>query len=216
MSSKDSLPPILPIPSKNVKYITNKRFGRWLVIGFVGVTKKNSAQWICLCDCGNYGVVTTGHISSGHSKSCGCLSRTHGMRHTAEYKAWVSMMSRCKDKKSPRYFDWGGRGISVCARWEKFENFFSDMGVKPSKNHSLDRIDNEKNYSPENCRWATPKEQSNNRRDNVSVTWQGETHTVAEWARLLKVEYVTLQKRLSGGWTVEKAFTTPARKYVKK
>jgi hypothetical protein len=128
--------------------------------------------WNTVCSCGNKGVKSGAHLRSGHTKSCGHLRRdvaltvhtTHGMRSTSTYKTWASMLQRCLNKNDARYDDWGGRGISVCKRWVKsFEAFLSDMGIKPI-GKSLDRKNNDGNYSPSNCKWSTPKEQSQNRR----------------------------------------------------
>jgi hypothetical protein len=149
-------------------------FGRLTVLNFSHVAKKRS-YWRCVCGCvaGTVRIVRTDHLKSGNTKSCGCLQRemtggihrTHGRYETPEYHAWESMKQRCYNKRHASYSDYGGRGITMCDRWlESFENFFSDMGKKPSAHHSIDRRDNDGNYDPSNCRWATDSEQRRNKR----------------------------------------------------
>lgn len=162
--------------------ITGHKYNRLLALEDVGKDVRNGRVWKCRCDCGNYVNVSSNHLRRGHSKSCGCISResavqrftTHG--HTkkgqsTEYKAWSNMISRCTNSNTTYYDNYGGRGISVCDRWLSFENFLSDMGLKPSPKHSIDRIDVNGNYEPSNCRWATMNQQARNtrlRKDNTT------------------------------------------------
>ena len=129
------------------------------------------------------------------------------MRHTPEYRSWVGLRNRCMNPKNKQYPEYGGRGITVCERWQKFEHFYADMGPKPSPQHSVDRIDNDKGYDPANCRWATQTQQGNNKRSNVLLTFGGVTMTLTEWARHIGVKETTLRRRLDKGWPLERALT---------
>ena len=156
--------------------LTAQKFGRLLVIRKGGTYTSPcktavSRKWICRCDCGNITEVITAHLREGRTKSCGCLQRerisqsetTHGMSGTKVYWVWSQMRDRCSNSNSQDYRYYGGRGISVCPRWSKFENFIADMGVPPP-GLTLDRINNDGNYEPDNCRWATRTVQTANRR----------------------------------------------------
>jgi hypothetical protein len=139
---------------------------------------------------------------------------THGQARrgalSSEYQVWRDMKKRCETPSSTFYRHYGGRGISVCDRWQKFENFFDDMGARPSPAHSIDRIEVNGNYEPGNCRWATDIEQGNNRRITQMVEYQGRTQSIAMWARELGVKYYSLRNRIINlGWPIDKAMTTP-------
>lgn len=132
-------------------------------------------------------------------------SYKHGLNGTPEQKVWNNMKSRCLNPNHPRYKDWGGRGITISDDWLKLENFYRDMGKRPSKHHTLERIDNNKGYSKENCYWATTKDQALNRRSNKHLTANGYTFTLLEWSEKLSINKVTLASRLRRGWSVEEA-----------
>lgn len=174
----------------------------------------------CICDCGKNVTILFQSLKSGHTKSCGCLqkelagtqSSTHGLRGTKEYQCWSHIKDRCLNLNNKRYSSYAGRGITMCERWiHSFENFLADMGFAPTPQHSIDRIDNMGNYEPGNCRWATDKEQGNNRRTSLIIEYNGSKKTLAQWCRELGLKYPAMQSRLSKGWPVNKAFETPTK-----
>jgi len=157
----------LPINIKRVIDLTNKKFGRWTVIKMVGRNKQGKIMWLCQCSCGTNREVVGGDLKNGKSTSCGCLRiesiTTHSLYGTPTYKTWADMTQRCNNVNHYNYSDYGGRGIKVCKRWLKFENFFADMGIKP-EGLTIERIDNNKGYYKENCCWASMLDQSKNKR----------------------------------------------------
>ncbi|MET1083288.1 MAG: hypothetical protein ABWY12_09620, partial [Burkholderiales bacterium] len=155
---------------------------------------------------------------SGTTKSCGCWrkeqgkkNRTHGGSKTVEYRIWFALKRRCLNARDPAYAYYGGRGITVCEAWiNSFAQFLADMGPRPSAKHSIDREDNNGPYSPANCRWATPAEQSRNRRTTRLISFRGETRCVSEWSHALGMKRITLQARIGNPkWTLEEALTVP-------
>lgn len=157
--------------------LVGQRFGRLVVIEQVGRNKWGSTTWLCRCDCGTHTVVSSGTLRCGNAKSCGGhksedmtrRNTTHGQRHSRAYVAWCNMRRRCTDSRAHRFDRYGGRGITYCERWQSFQNFLDDMGQPPT-GHSLDRIDVDGNYCPENCRWADAVTQSRNRSNIRRVT----------------------------------------------
>lgn len=136
----------------------------------------------------------------------------HGLSYTPEYRAWQQMRLRCLDPQHRAYPRYGGRGITICDRWKDSpENFVADMGPRPSPRHEIDRVDNDRGYEPDNCRWATRKTNSRNRRSNRMLTHRGETLALAEWCERLNIPRDTVRKRLESGWTVASALETPVR-----
>lgn len=195
--------------------LAGKRFGRLDVLSRAGSDKSGNAKWECRCDCGATRVVYSQSLRSGATLSCGCLNKEinsasakHGMAGTREYKAWAGMVQRCTNPKNAKWPRYGGRGITVCERWLSFENFRADMGARP-EGMTIDRKNNGGNYEPGNCRWATQKQQGNNRGNNRHVVVGGRTMTVSEAARSAGLNLSTLRGRLRSGWPIERATAQP-------
>ncbi len=191
------------------------QFGRWTVIRKHEIRGKyGEVFWLCRCKCGTEKLVKAAVLRNGESQSCGCFHRErvtkHGMFGSREWKTWNSLLQRCENPNSPDYPRYGGRGISICAAWHEFEHFYIDMGDRPAGT-SLDRINVDEGYCPENCRWASATVQQRNRRDAIMVEWRGKTKNIHDWAEQLGLVMSTLKNRLGAGWSVEEAFTTPAR-----
>lgn len=202
--------------------LSGRVFGRWTVLSRVGRLKP--PRWLCRCSCGAEKEVGGMTLKCGDSRSCGCYRRDrarvastkHGCnprgRPTREYRAWCAMLGRTCNPGHRSFKDYGGRGILVCSRWrESFEDFFRDMGECPP-GMSLERRDNDAGYHPENCFWATPKEQMRNRRNNRTLTLDGVTLTVAGWSERVGISQNAICLRLDRlGWSVEDALTKPVR-----
>ena len=212
-----------PIPNRT-NNLTGKSFHRWLVIDF-SHSKRKHTYWICRCECGTIKPVRADQLQNGESKSCGCWHKekaseqgrtttTHGMAGSLIYAVWNGMVRRCTKLDDWSYSRYGQRGIRVCDRWRNsFTAFYEDMGPRPTNKHSLDRIDNNGDYTPDNCRWATRIEQASNTRKNFYLTCSGETHTLAEWSRITGISVAALWVRLRKfNWPVDKALTQPLRK----
>lgn len=190
--------------------LIGQRFARLLVVARSADSLDGRARWCCRCDCGNEIVTLAQSLLNCRTRSCGCLnlevatqrSTTHGRSTSRAYRVWAEMLQRCTNPKRPHYERYGGRGISVCARWMKFENFFADMGERP-RGLTLERIDNDGNYEPDNCRWATRLEQGQNTRTNRRVVLNGETLSLSELSRRVGIRYTTLRGRLNRGLSIE-------------
>lgn len=195
--------------------LTGQTFGRLTVISYFGKEKNGHHKWKCVCECGLEKNIQSHKLINGETKSCGCLRKEIITKHNRwgepEYRAWSKMLDRCNNNKSKEYKDYGGRGINVCDKWLKFNGFFEDMGEKPNGT-SIDRINNNGNYCKENCRWATNKEQQNNKRNNINITYKNRTQTLAQWSRESGIGRSTLINRIRKmGWSIEKAFSEPIR-----
>lgn len=198
--------------------LTGQRFGRLIVIRYVG-TIKTHRSWECLCDCGKVCILPGARLRTGNTRSCGCLrieelvnrSTQHGLCHSSEHATWSHMLSRCNNPNNKDYAHYGGRGITVCERWHSFENFHADMGPRPTPKHTLDRIDNELGYFPDNCRWATRLVQGGNTRKVLRITFHGQTHTIREWSEITGISCGNLRSRLQHKWSIERTLTTPVK-----
>ena len=212
----------MPRPLNN---LTGKTFGRLTVIRRHG-TESHPVKWECECECGTKKVVAYKHLAYGGTVSCGCYqaefnkrAKTHGQssheKPTPTYTTWAAMKQRCDNPKAVGYHNYGRRGIQVCERWlNSFENFFEDMGERPKspKGLTLDRIDNDGNYEPGNCKWSTKKQQSSNQRTNVIISYKGENKILADWARQYGISRGALWLRIfKMKWPIHRALTKPVR-----
>lgn len=175
-------------------------------------SRGNLSKVDCLCECGNTATLAPAALVSGKTQSCGCLKlKRDGDSASAEFGIWYRMIARCYDQDSKDYPDYGGRGIAVCDRWrESYPNFLFDMGRRPSKELSIDRIEVNGNYEKSNCRWATDEQQANNRRTSHYVEFNGDKRTIAEWAFALGFKYACLMARIQNGWSVQDTLTIPS------
>lgn len=209
-----------------------ERFGRLVVVR--ESHRDNGVHWLCACDCGATRTARAGHLKAG-LKSCGCaqrdagrvqavrnkeggINRTHGLSHGPLHHAYDNMLKRCYRPGARRYERYGGRGIGVCQEWrgDRLAFYAWAQAHGWAEGLSLDRIDVDGDYSPDNCRWATAIEQANNTSRNRHITWAGETRTVAEWERVLDVPRAALAKRLFRGWSVERSMTQRFRRPMKR
>lgn len=201
-----------------------QRYGRLRPSAFAFMRETEGGQrknyWLCKCDCGEEIIVSVASLQSGDTRSCGCLRREavaakntkHGQSRSAEHRAWCEMKRRCLNPRSKSFHNYGGRGISICPRWiESFENFLADLGPRPTSQHSIDRINVNGNYEPDNCRWATSAEQYSDLRKSVHVEVNGIRKTVAEWARLTGINPYTIYDRIDAGWDPVRAVSEKPR-----
>jgi hypothetical protein len=196
--------------------LAGEKFGRLRAISQIGVEKRTGrVLWLCVCDCGKETQSSGPALKAGQKKSCGCLARensiTHGAtRHriiTPEFAIWRSMLGRCRNKNCKSWKRYGGRGIEVCERWNEFQNFYDDMGDRPP-GLELERIDNDGNYEPGNCRWASHVEQANNRRNNRFLEARGQKMTIAQWSRETGLLQSTIWQRMARGWPASDILAT--------
>lgn len=197
--------------------LVGQTFNRLTVLKHAGQDRFGKTCWKCRCLCGNLSTVNGSQLVRGKIKSCGCfhkervseVRKTHGLSKSNEYRTWSSILRRCYNPNTKDYPNYGGRGIRVCSRWKNsFENFLKDMGNRPS-GMTIERKNNDRNYSPENCRWIVKKYQNRNTRVTVWLTFRGRRLPLVQWAEELSIQSSTLRKRLYDGWTIRRTLTTP-------
>lgn len=208
--------------------LTGEKFGRLVVIKRIGKDKSGNIIWLCRCDCKTEKIIRGASLKNKTTRSCGCLNKEkiierqtkHGHwtsgKASKSYNAWSHIKQRCTNISDPSYHRYGGRHISICKRWLKFENFLDDMGEPPTRDHSIDRIDNNGNYCKDNCRWATSEQQARNRRNNKLITCNGKTQLLIEWAKETRISHTVILWRIKRGWSIDRAITTPVKKYKKR
>lgn len=201
------------------------RFGKLIVVQYIRKNKFGVLYWLCKCDCGNSKTTRGSNLRDGLTKSCGCIQKKmasdlcrklrlkHGhsmvVKRTRTYESWISMISRCNNNNHKYYHCYGGRGIKVCERWNRFENFLEDMKESPPR-FQIDRIDNNGDYCKENCRWVTSKVNNRNRRNNRLIIFNGKTQCLSAWAEEYNISDATLRARISKfNWTIKDALTIP-------
>ncbi len=201
--------------------MSGRRFSRLLVLGASSKrTKSKNIHWKCACDCGNKTIVDGHNLRIGHTRSCGCLipesivtaCKTHGLINEPEYGIWSGMIQRCTNPNVNSFKYYGGRGIKVCDRWlNSFENFYLDMGKRPSLKHTIDRKENAGDYEPSNCCWSTSIEQANNKRNNIHFDILGVSKSLSQWTREYGINYGTAWSRIKDlGWSPIDAVTRPS------
>lgn len=219
----------MPSGGSNYIDVTGQQFGRLTVVKDLGIfikdgTTKKNHYFLCRCSCENKTeiIVSLGHLRSGHTKSCGCLHEEHNKHGNPKhnlcynrlYSIYYAMRKRCYKPSQPSYKNYGARGINVCELWlndfMEFYNWAMQNGYRDGL--SLDRIDVDKDYCPENCKWSTMNEQANNKTTTIYLTYKGETKTLTQWANKLGVNYRALYRRYNNGWDIDRIFEQPFRK----
>jgi hypothetical protein len=199
--------------------LTEQQFGRLTVVSINREHKSYKVFWNCLCSCGNTTIVPTSNLKNGHSSSCGCktieVSKTHG--HSGKYisktyKVWQTLKNRCLNPNDSNYKSYGGRGISLEDRWNFFENFLEDMGEAP-EGLSIERIDNDKGYNKDNCKWASVYEQARNKRSNINITLDEITRCLEDWCKIYNINRNTVNARIRLGWSIQTALNTAGSCY---
>lgn len=205
--------------------LTGKQFGALTVLcrapNQITPSGQNRTCWVCKCKCGKEIVVQANNLRTGHTKSCGCMFAQHNFRHgdcvngkiSRLYNIWAGMKARCYSKQNPRYKYYGARGITVCDEWKDnfpaFRDWSNEHGY--ADDLTIDRVNNDGIYSPDNCRWVNQKIQSNNSRMNVIIEYEGEFHTLSEWAELVGLPYKSLWYRINAGWDISDALMSPLK-----
>lgn len=205
--------------------LTGQIFGKWKLITRLPLNAKKKRYYVCQCVCGVTKEIEQSTLTRGASKSCGCSYTNHPIKHgfskrgnkLSEYSVWQAMKDRCNNINNKNFHRYGGRGITYDPTWQYFENFIKDMGFKPTKSHSIERINNDLGYSKNNCKWATPAEQSRNYSYNVKITYNDETLCLVDWADKAGINRRTFHHRYKNGWSIEKMLTTkPGKTYIRK
>lgn len=196
--------------------LTGQKFNRLTVVKYLSKSK-----WLCKCDCGNETIVLTGHLKSGHTKSCGCYNSElttkrntkHGLSHTRLFKIWSHIKARCYNSKCERYINYGGRGIIICEEWRNsFKSFYDwAMANGYQEDLSIERINNNGNYEPNNCKWIPMEQQAKNKQNSVFYSFNGRNYSLKELSELFNINKGTLQSRLQRKWSIEKALSTKVR-----
>ena len=222
---------------KQYKDLTGQRFGRLEVVKLDhkqqkinknGVKTGSVYYWLCKCDCGNFKIIRASYLTNHLTQSCGCLKRetiskiakvtgkVHGQSNSRIYRIYKHMVNRCYLKTSADYKNYGERGIKVCCEWKNDFKVFYDWAMSNgyADNLTIDRIDVNGNYEPSNCRWVTKEIQNKNTRRNINITYNGKTHNVREWSKIIGISAFTLYDRLNRGWSVEKTLATPIKHQV--
>lgn len=207
--------------------LSGRKFGQLTVVRRGKTIKRNNGgtipYWVCICDCGKQVEIVGGDLKSGRTQSCGCYQREaarkyhtkHNMCGTRLHGIWLDMKRRCRNNKRPCYGRYGGRGITICDEWNEFIPFKNWALLNGyADNLTIDRIDNDGDYEPDNCRWVTMEIQANNNSKNRILEYEGETHTMAEWAKILNISYSTIRCRVKRNWPMERIVSTPQRRRI--
>lgn len=204
--------------------LTGQNFGRLIAIKSMGKNKCGNYKWLCKCECGNEKIIQGARLRNGQTQSCGCLWIEKITKHehrkdkqtSKTYQSWKHMIQRCTNFNDKEYKNYGGRGIVVDEQWMKFENFLKDMGESSIEKYMIDRIDNNKGYYKENCRWVTSRQSARNRRSNHLITHNGKIQCLKDWSEETGISEQVIIWRLNNSWSIKKTLTTPVRYQLKR